>query len=97
MTKIDLSKIQYSADKNKNVLAQTDKFKIRNIELAAGEQIPECNMENWVLFYIREGEGKIFINGEPTNVVEQDLVFTEPAKVSTKAKTKMKILGIIVK
>ena len=97
MKKINLSKIEYQEEKEKNVLAQTEKFKLRNIELEAGEQIPECNMENWVIFYVREGKGEIFINGEPTNVAKQDLVFTKPAKVSTKAKTKMKILGIIVK
>jgi quercetin dioxygenase-like cupin family protein len=97
MTKIDLSKIQYSADKNKNVLAQTEKFKIRNIELEAGQQIPECNMENWVLFYVRKGKGKIFINKKETIMAKESLVFTEPAMVSIKAKEAMKILGIIVK
>ena len=97
MRKINLSKIEYQEEKDKNVLAQTEKFKLRNIDLEAGEQIPECNMENWVIFYIREGEGEIFINGELTNVAKEDLVFTEPAKVSIKAKTRMKILGTIVK
>jgi len=94
---INFSKIIFQPDKDQNVLTENNKFKIRNIEIKAGGQIPECNMENWVIFYVREGNGTIVINGKLSNIIEQDLVFTEPAKVSFEAETKMKILGIIIK
>ena len=97
MKLFNLSEIKFHPEKDKNVLAENNKFKIRNIELECGEQIPECNMENWVLFYVRKGKGKIFINKKETIMAKESLVFTEPAMVSIKAKEAMKILGIIVK
>lgn len=40
------------AERSKNVLYGTDNFKLRIIELAAGGEIPPCEMTSHVVFYV---------------------------------------------
>lgn len=95
--KISLSKVKFKSNKAGNVLAETAKFKLRNIELKAGQMIPACEMKNWVLFYVRAGQGSIRIDAQNRLIVKDELIFTSPALVSLAAATQMKILGIIIK
>lgn len=60
----DLNKIKsypYN-DRNKNVFYATNEFKTRIINLAAGQEIPACQMASYVIFYVINGEAVITVN-----------------------------------
>jgi quercetin dioxygenase-like cupin family protein len=62
----DLNKMQsFPYEKrSKNVFYLTDEFKTRIINLSAGEEIPECVMSSYVIFYVIEGEAIVTVNSE---------------------------------
>jgi len=45
------------------VFYKTDEFNIRIIELSAGVQVPDCDMEAYVLFYVVGGNVKVTVDG----------------------------------
>jgi len=80
--------------REKNVFYQTPQFKARIIELPAGGGMPPCEMASYVLFYVVRGEAEVQVNGEVTVLREGQCLTTEPATVSMKTKSGVRILGI---
>lgn len=92
----DLNKMQsFPYEKrDKNVFYITDEFKVRIINLAAGEEIPECIMSSYVIFYVIEGEAVVTVNSEDKVINSGVCFITEPAKLALKTKSGVKIIGI---
>lgn len=80
-----------------NVFYQNDLFKTRVIVLEAGGEIPECQMEVYVMFYVVKGEVLLKKNGETSVLKENQLFITEPALISMQSKTGARLLGIQIK
>ena len=49
-------------ERDKNVLFQSGTFKVRLIQLAAGEEISPCEMAMNVIFCVLQGKGVITVN-----------------------------------
>ena len=81
-------------ERGKNVFYQTPQFKARIIELPAGGGMPSCEMAFHVLFYVVRGEAEVQVNGEVAVIREGQCLATEPATISMKTKSGVKILGI---
>jgi quercetin dioxygenase-like cupin family protein len=81
-------------ERDKNLLFQSEAFKVRLIKLEAGGEIPPCNMAMNVLFCILQGEGVIVVNEVSNQVKPHSLVITPPATISMKSERGMRILGI---
>jgi len=81
-------------ERDKNVVFQSETFKVRLIKLEAGGEIPPCNMAMNVLFCILQGEGVIVVNEVPNQVKPHSLVITPPATISMKSEKGMRVLGI---
>lgn len=81
-------------ERDRNVLFQNKTFKVRLIQLEAGEEIPPCNMAMNVLFCILQGEGVIVVNEVSNQVKPHSLVITPPATISMKSEKGMRVLGI---
>ena len=92
----DLNKMQaFPYEKrDRNVFYFTDEFKTRIINLSVGEEIPECVMSSYVIFYVIEGEAIVNVNSENKVISSGICLITEPAKLSLKTKSGVKILGI---
>ena len=92
----DLCKIKSFPYKqrNKNVFYMTDEFKTRIINLAADEEIPECEMASFVIFYVIEGEAIITVNSVEKVINAGKCLISEPAVLSLKTKSGVKILGV---
>mgnify|MGYP000041235016 CR=1 FL=1 len=84
-------------ERDKNVFFKSDKFKIRLIELAPGEKMPDCTMRENVIFYVLKGETTIQINDEKVIIKEGDCLISEPGNFSMISKNGVKILGIQIK
>lgn len=85
------------AERHKNVLYKADHFKLRIIELKAGEKLPPdgpCEMESYVIFYILSGKVGITTNEEYNEAEEGFCVVAEPGSYRLEAQTTSKILGI---
>jgi len=81
-------------ERGKNVFYQTPQFKARIIELPAGGGMPTCEMASHVLFYVVRGEAEVQVNGEVAAMREGQCLVTEPATISMKTKSGVRILGI---
>lgn len=95
----DLNKIKsypYN-DRDKNVFYATDEFKTRIIDLAAGQEIPDCQMSSYVIFYVLNGEAIITINSNKSVISSGKCIIAEPALISLKSDTGARIVGIQVK
>ena len=84
-------------DRDKNVFYATDEFKTRIIDLAAGQEIPACQMASYVIFYVLNGEAIITINSNKSVINSGNCIITEPAVISLKSDTGSRIVGIQVK
>ncbi|KXB06365.1 hypothetical protein AKJ51_03795 [candidate division MSBL1 archaeon SCGC-AAA382A20] len=76
------------------VFYNADEFKARLIDLQAGGQIPTCEMNLYVLFYVIDGEVKVTVNGEEKKLDDGNCLVTEPATLSMKTEEGAEILGI---
>lgn len=76
------------------VFYKEDEFNARIIELSACAQIPDCEMEANVLFYVVEGKVKITVDGKEEMLSEGECLITEPATLSMKTEEGGKIMGI---
>ncbi len=82
------------SEREKNVLYQTPRFKVRIIELPAGGSMPDCEMASHVLFYVVRGETKVQVNQQTATINEGQCLISEPATLSMKTEAGVKILGI---
>ena len=80
--------------RGKNVFFITKEFKTRIINLAVGEEIPQCEMASYVIFYVIEGEAIVTVNYKESVIDAGKCVISEPAVLSLKTKHGVKILGI---
>jgi quercetin dioxygenase-like cupin family protein len=81
-------------ERDRNVLFQNETFKVRLIQLEAGEEIPPCAMAMNVIFCVLQGKGVITVNDKPNQVKPHSLLITPPATISMRSKDGMKLLGI---
>ncbi|MDD5039408.1 MAG: hypothetical protein PHN78_08875 [Dehalococcoidales bacterium] len=77
-----------------NVFYQTNEFKTRIIELPPGGQMPDCEMASHVIFYVLNGSAKITVNSETTDLKEKQCLISEPATISMKTESGVKLMGI---
>ncbi|MFC2038490.1 hypothetical protein ACFLUG_01810 [Chloroflexota bacterium] len=81
-------------EREKNVFFQTKEFKTRIIELPPDGQMPACEMESHVIFYVLSGQARVTVNSEFVVVKEKQCLITEPATISMKTEHGVRIVGI---
>ena len=84
-------------ERHKNVLYNTDAFKIRVIDLPENGSMPECNMKTHVVFVVMHGWVDITINGQVQSLKENQSLASEPAVFSMKTDKGAKLMGIRIK
>lgn len=92
----DLNKIQSFPyeQRDKNVFYLTEEFKTRIINLATGEEIPECEMASYVIYLVLQGEAIVTVNSEESVIDTGKCLISEPAVLSLKTKNGVRIMGI---
>jgi len=80
--------------REKNVFYQTDEFKTRIIELSPGGEMPICKMASYVIFYVLNGKARVTVNSETVELKEKQCLITEPATLSMKTESGVRILGV---
>jgi quercetin dioxygenase-like cupin family protein len=92
----DLYKMQSFpyGQRDKNVFYLTEEFKTRIINLAAGEEIPECEMASYVIFLVLQGEAIVTVNSKESVIDAGKCLISEPAVLSLKTKNGVRIIGI---
>lgn len=81
-------------ERDKNVLFQSETFKVRLIQLDTGGEIPPCKMVKNVIFCVLQGKGLITVNDQSNQVKPHSLIITSPATISMKSDEGMMLLGI---
>ncbi len=81
-------------ERNVNVLHISDNFKMRIIEIPASGEIPPCEMASHVIFYVVEGKVEVTVNEEKSSIVEGQCLVSEPATISMRSVTGVKLMGI---
>ncbi|MGM0442448.1 MAG: hypothetical protein ACQEQC_08535 [Elusimicrobiota bacterium] len=84
-------------DRKKNVLYKSKDFKVRVIDLPPGGKMPQCSMEDHVIFHIIQGTVNITVNKETERVTGGQVLVSEPAKLSMRTEDGVRIMGIQVK
>ncbi len=84
-------------ERDKNVFYQAPEFKTRIIELAAGGEIPLCEMSDHVIFYVLTGEAEVTVNGESSTLRDGQCLISPPATFSMTTKAGARLLGIQIK
>ena len=77
-----------------NVFFKNDIFKTRVIVLEQGQKIPECQMDDFIVFYVVKGEVLLKKNDEVSILKENQVFITEPALISMEANTGARLMGI---
>ncbi len=92
----DLMNLEAEGYENRkvNVFFKNDLFKTRVIVLKQGQKIPECQMNDFVMFYVVKGEVLLRKNDEESILKENQIFITEPALLSMEANTGARRLGI---
>ena len=81
-------------ERQKNVLCQSENYKVRIISLKPNEKLPPCEMTQNVVFYVLEGEGMIHVEDETVPVAVGKLLVSPPTIFSMETETGMRVLGI---
>lgn len=84
-------------NRNVNVFFQNEVFKTRVIVLEAGGEIPECQMDSYVIFYVVKGEVLLRKNHKSSILKENQVFITEPALLSMKSSTGARLMGVQIK
>jgi len=77
-----------------NVFFKNETFKTRVIVLEPGGEIPECDMESYVIFYVVKGEVTLNKNEETSILAENQVFITEPAALSMKSDGGARLMGV---
>jgi quercetin dioxygenase-like cupin family protein len=91
---ITTAKTHGHAEREKDVLFQAPEFKLRVVDLAAGESITQCGMPSYVVFVGIEGQAEITVAGEQVPISQGQVLVTEPATLSMSTDTGVRLLGI---
>ena len=73
---------------------QVEEFKMRIIELESGQQLPDCQMNSYVVFSLVSGEVEVIVDNQKSLLKEGELLASEPAKFSMKALKASRLVGI---
>ncbi len=82
------------SERQRNVFFQVDEFKMRIIELEKDQQLPECQMNSYVIFSLVSEEVEVMVNNEKSLLKEGELLVSEPAKFSVYALKPSHVVGI---
>lgn len=85
------------SERHKNVFYQVDEFKMRIIELESEQELPDCQMESYVVFSLISGEVEVIVDNQKSLLKEGELLVSEPAKFSMKALKASRLVGIQIK
>lgn len=77
-----------------NVFYQVPEFKMRIIELRPGGELPECQMQDHVVFYVLCGEADVIVDGEVSTLVEGQCLVSLPAKFKMTSRKGVRVMGI---
>lgn len=80
-----------------NVFFQNDLFKVRVIALEPGGEIPDCQMEEYVLFFVAQGEVCLKKNGEEVCLKANQVLIAEPALLSMSSVSGARLMGVQIK
>lgn len=80
-------------ERQKNIFYQANEFKTIIVELPPGGEIPKCEMIPYVIFTVIKGSAEIKVNEEKVTLREGQCLITEPATLSMKTDTGVKIMG----
>jgi len=80
--------------RNVNVFFKNDLFKTRVIVLEAGGEIPPCEMDSFVMFYVVKGEVVLNKNDESSVLKENQVFISEPALLSMRTENGARLMGI---
>ncbi len=81
-------------ERDKNVFYKAKEFKARIIELPPRGEMPTCEMESYVIFFVVNGAAEVSVNEETANLETGQCLITEPATLSMKTKDGVKIMGV---
>ncbi|GAB4452751.1 MAG: hypothetical protein Fur0028_08250 [Bacteroidales bacterium] len=81
-------------EREKNVFYKADEFKMRIIELAENQELPECEMKSYVIFFLVKGKVEATVNIEKTILNEGQFLVSEPAIFAMKAIENSRLIGI---
>jgi hypothetical protein len=91
---LDNIRIYPLEERDKNVLFQSETFKVRLIQIGSGGEISPCAMATNVLFCVLQGEGVITVSESSNQVKSHSLIIRSLATVSMKSDEGMRVLGI---
>ena len=80
--------------RRKNVFYETPEFKMRVINLAPGESLPQYKMASYIVFVCMGGEAEEVVGGEGMNVGRGQCLVTEPATIAMSTQGGARLLGI---
>ena len=83
-------------ERERNVFYQAKEFKARIIELPPRGQMPTCEMEAHVIFYVLNGKVNVTVNSETVSIRENQCLITTPATISMRTEGGVKLVGIQV-
>ena len=83
--------------RNVNVFFKNDLFKTRVIVLEAGGEIPPCDMDSFVMFYVVKGEVILSKNDESSVLKENQVFISEPTLLSMRTEKGARLMGIQMK
>lgn len=65
--------------------------------MEAGGEIPSCQMDTFVMFYVVKGQVVLRKNNESSILKENQVLITEPALLSMESKSGAKLMGVQIK
>ncbi len=80
--------------RDKNVFYRSPEFKARIIELPPGGSMPDCDMDSFVVFTVIQGTATVNVNGKESRLQSGECLITEPAVLSMKTQSGVKIMGL---
>ncbi len=81
-------------ERDKNVLYSQRNFKVRIIKLPPNGNLPKCEMESSVIFYVINGEAQVTIDKEQKFVKKDQCLITKPATLSIMTQSGVKIMAV---
>lgn len=94
MKVMDVDKLE--PQKGAEVFYETEEFSGRIIELPPEGNIPPCEMDTYVMFYVIAGEAVVSVDDEETRLSQGMCMVTEPATLSMETQEGVRILGVQV-
>jgi quercetin dioxygenase-like cupin family protein len=84
-------------NRNVNVFFQNNLFKTRVIDLKPKQKMPECQMDDFVMFYVVKGEVLLRKNNESATLKENQVFITEPTLLSMETIDGVRLMGVQIK